>query len=115
MRFVRTVTHALVLWGVIVIAAQLLRVAGRPGFDAVMPWIGFGTFFVFAASTAAAINFDRPALLILVGFLLLWIWPPTAAEVARALAPVGLGVIAGTLARAALLEEDGEWFNRRTR
>lgn len=91
------------------ILAAILNVAGQfplgPGPTLARALIEPGYYFIFSASTAAALNNRKAYVLLILALIVIIGYPNDLASFARLIIPEGLGLLVGELARKLILEE----------
>jgi hypothetical protein len=105
MRIVRALTFALIAWAVLLVLNGLAG-SGPPAYRHLLTWLGWGAFLPAALSFGGAITGQKGLVLLTLFFVVLGIFPTDLQHFARALAPIGLGILAGAACRA-VLEESG--------
>lgn len=106
MKILRTLAHAVVILGVLLILESFL--GSTPGFARLFAILGWGSFVPFSLCTAAGINNQRSIVIITVVSTLLSIWPANLDAVAHALLPVGAGILTGVSMSSAFRESKEE-------
>lgn len=105
MKVLRTLAYAAIILAGLLILSSLVK---AEGFAAVLRVIGFGAYFPFALATAAAITNQRGILIATALIMLLSVVPCTVHELARAVAPIGIGILGGVALQHAIHESREE-------
>lgn len=101
----RTLAYALIIFALMQLASVFARHGAPIGVQLALNTISFGGFAVFALSTACGITNNKPVLITTVIVLLLSIFPGDLQQLATAISPVGIGLLAGTGLRLTLKQE----------
>jgi hypothetical protein len=105
MKVLRTLAYAAIILAGLLILSSLVK---AQGFVAVLRVIGFGAYFPFALTAAAAITNQRGILIATALIVLLSVVPCTVQELARAVAPLGIGILGGVALQYAIRESSEE-------
>ena len=107
-RLGRMFTHA-VLFLIAAHALELLaKQASAPGYAAVMRALSPGSYAPLSVAISAALHAQRSIILVLVGLIVVGIWPFTIDDLAIWLIPVGAGILLGSLIQRLVMESHGE-------
>ena len=93
MKLARTLASALILLAVVWLLSAVLR---RPAFVVLFEYLLFGGGVPFATSMAASMHGQQTIAILVVLLTILAIIPCPMTDVARALIPIGIGIVAGT-------------------
>jgi hypothetical protein len=99
-----TILRALITFALMNILARLLH--GRQGFMVAFDLVGTAAFLPFSAALAAAIGRQRGLMLFILVITLLASWPSTVFDLEHLVAPIAVGILAGT-GIARVLQEGG--------
>lgn len=99
-----TLLRALIAFAIMNILARLLH--GRQGFVVVFDLVGAAAFLPFSAALAAAIARQRGLMLFILAITLLAAWPANVVDLEHLVAPIAVGILAGT-GIARVLHEGG--------
>jgi hypothetical protein len=105
MNVLRTLAYAAIILAGLLILSSLVK---APGFAAVLGIIGYGAYLPFSLTAAAAITNQRGILITIALIVLLSIVPCTLQEFARAVAPIGIGLLTGIALQHAIRESREE-------
>jgi hypothetical protein len=101
MKVLRTLAYAAIILAALLILTSLVK---AEGFTTVLRVIGFGAYFPFALTAAAVITNQRGVLIATAVIVVLSMVPCTMPELARAVAPIGIGMLVGMAAQHAIRE-----------
>lgn len=105
MKILRTLAYAAIILAGLLIVSSLVK---APGFAAVLGIIGYGAYLPFSLTAAAAITNQRGILIATALIVLLSVVPCTVQELARAVAPIGIGILGGVALQHAIRESREE-------
>src|SRR3954453_17163811 len=98
MNLLRSLTHALIILTVALITSAF----ATRGIATILGYLRFGSFLPFALATAPVINHQRGLLITTLAVTIAVILPCTIDELARALVPIGAGVLLGVAIQRAI-------------
>lgn len=105
MNVLRTLAYAAIILAGLLVLSSLVK---APGFAAVLGIIGYGAYLPFSITAAAAITNQRGIIITIALIVLFSIVPCTMQEFARAVAPIGIGILTGIALQHAILESREE-------
>jgi len=105
MKVLRTLAYAAIILAGLLILSSLVK---AQGFTAVLGIIGYGAYLPFSLTTAAAITNQRGIVITISIIVLLSIIPCTLQDFARAVAPIGIGILTGIALQHAIHESREE-------
>jgi hypothetical protein len=106
MRLVRALVFSLICWSVLLLLDGLAA-NGPVAYRHVLVWLaGNSAFLTVSIAFGGAVTNQKGLVIALLLFVCLGVFPADLPHLARALAPIGLGILAGVGVRG-LLEESG--------
>ena len=107
-RLLRMFTHAFFFLIAAHVVTALADQTSAPGYRTVLRFLAPGSYLPLAVALSAALHAQRGIMIILVGLIMIGIWPFTINDLARWLVPVGAGIILGSLLEIVIRESHGE-------
>jgi heme/copper-type cytochrome/quinol oxidase subunit 1 len=105
MKVLRTLAYAAIILAGLLILSSLVK---AQGFAAVLGIIGYGAYLPFSLTAAAAITNQRGIIITISIIVLLSTVPCTMQDFARAIAPLGVGILSGIALQYAIRESSEE-------
>lgn len=105
MKVLRTLAYAAIILAGLLVLSSLVK---AQGFAAILGIIGYGAYLPFSLTAAAAITNQRGIIITIALIVLLSIVPCTLQDLARAVAPIGIGILTGIALQHAIRESSQE-------
>src|SRR3954469_15066698 len=95
MIIMRTLTHALIIFGAMNVFSLLVGQASKSAVQALFALIGTGAFLPFSIASAAGLHNQRPVAITALLLTLLLAWPFTLQQLPIFIVPVAAGLFVG--------------------